>query len=552
MNLDPDPNMVTFNSQVGHLVSFIPRVPPSPRLSSVSNAARNTLPFSSHGQDIRVTYNLAKSQEQQLRAQQKCVEGLLTRISRALDKHMLFIKKHKPLLSSYQRLPPEIWTMIFEEASLSDATTDAGINVLSAHKTIAPFSLSHVCSEWRRLSLRTPSLWTTLRLRVEDEISESATKLLNAFLARGRNEPLVISMEFQENAETRTSVDAFGLYSIQPLFDQQMRWRSVDFSIPVSALCSRLFPVKDVPLLKTFRLRILPFEIREGQNPPWMPTAVIQNSPVLSHLTLQNFFGIFAPSPDLPSLFDWRTITSFGLCDPNDLPLCMESIEADIEEGMELTESLLSLASSLRSWTWVMSGVVPTISGANSNPRLSHPHLQSVQLLLNDTDALRSFEFPALKSISLTFERFVASSSDLIRSFLQRSPNLEKVEFQGYYSGLLNTLNGIGLGLKQITFRCLASYHYPSFRSAISVLTRDNIPSLEKVTLLLWPDPEMELPISVSMVETGRQLALHEESRGHPTIISLIVYPDELEEEVNEALHNLEELALANLEILRV
>jgi hypothetical protein len=84
------------------------------------------------------------------------------------------------------------------------------------------------------------------------------------------------------------------------------------------------------------------------------------------------------------------------------------------------------------------------------------------------------------------------------------------------------------------------------------VLNRDNIPTLEKVTFLLRPDPEGGYGISVSIVETGRQLALHAESRGHPTRIYFVAYSAELEEVINEALNNLEELSLANLEISRV
>ena len=114
-------------------------------------------------------------------------------------------------------------------------------------------------------------------------------------------------------------------------------------------------------------------------------------------------------------------------------------------------------------------------------------------------------------------------------------------------------MEDIGLPLKEVAFRVLSSEYGPSFRSAMSVLNRHNIPTLERVTFLLRPSPQDdECGISVSMVETGRQLALDAESRAHPTIISLVAYSDELDDEVNEALNNLEELALANLEISRV
>ncbi|KAH8804168.1 hypothetical protein DL96DRAFT_635856 [Flagelloscypha sp. PMI_526] len=417
--------------------------------------------------------------------------------------------------------------------------------------TMAPFSISHVCSEWRRLSLRTPTLWTNLRVQIDDEFSDSKAILLNAFLARSRNEPLTIFLHFNEIKNSRSVVDDGGQFHyLQPLFDQHLRWCSVDFRIPVSLLRSSLFPIEEVPLLIKFSLTVLPFHIGAAQNHPVIPRILIRNSPLLSYLILENFFGTFfdtftaGSTQDISRLFDWNNITTFGLWDPVEQPLSSEDYF-----NTEEVQSLLSVTPSVKSWTGAISAFPNASTGPHS--RVSHQHLQSAQLLISRSTTLDHLEFMALKSLSLTLERD-PESSNILRDFLQRSPHLERVQFQGWTSELLYALESIGLPLKEVTFRCLSSPKAPSFRSAISVLNRDNIPTLEKVTLLLRPDIDCEYDISASVVETGRQLALDAESRGHPTTISFVAYSDELEEVINEALNNLEELALANLEITRM
>ncbi|KAH8804166.1 hypothetical protein DL96DRAFT_1631372 [Flagelloscypha sp. PMI_526] len=551
-----NPNLDSvFMSQLAELAALIPDVPRSPLPQTESNVPGSKVRFSGRGQDVRVAYDLAIAQRRQLVTQKKSVEATLSSISRALERHDLFIKHHKPFLSSYRRLPPEVWTMIFEEATLADAKTDAGRTFLNADVTMAPFSISHVCAEWRTLCLQSPALWTSLRIQIKTQFRASKSKLLNAFLVRGRNEALAISIVFKQTKSS--AIYGFSMHewcyelyeSLHPIFRQHLRWRDVHICIPVNVLLiSDLFPVANTPLLKSFSLELLPMTIEDGETPPVMPRTLLRNSSALQHLFLHNFFDKFEVHTEerLSTLLDWKHLTSFALCDLNDLA---EDLTHN-GGSMGLAQTLLLLAPSLRSWNWSFSESSSVAIGADVH--ISHPNLRSAYLEVRNSAIFSSLELPSLELFSLYDTELRHPLTDTIRNFLRRSPCLEKVEFEWSSSETLDLLDDIGLPLKSVTIRCSSSDYDYSFDSNISILTKANIPSLERVTFVLRTTDDGYNARIVNAIMASRELALHTISLAYHTKISIEAHSNMLEDEANEALMSLGELELPNLEITRV
>ncbi|KAH8804113.1 hypothetical protein DL96DRAFT_1631988 [Flagelloscypha sp. PMI_526] len=552
-----EPNAVAFKVQLAELTSLIPSVPPSPIPKFASNIPESKFHASGYGQDVRIAYDQAIAQRRQLLTQKAWVEETLSSISFALDKHSLFIKEHKPLLSSYRRLPPEIWSMIFKEAALADARTDAGRIFLNPDKTMAPFSISHVCAEWRKLCLQSPTLWTSLRLRIETQFPASKRKLLDAFMARGRNGPLDISLVFENSPSTAKMINSPSIRwcynlsdSLHPLFREHLRWRSADICIPVTFLLrGSLFPIADTPLLESFRLEMLSSGLQR-QTLPAMPQSILQSSPALRKLVLSKFFTNFdgCTLDNLSSLLDWSNLASFSLSDPNGP--CLNVM--DESGSIKLGQSLLALCPSLKSWNWSFSRP-PTVTNG-TDTRISHSNLHSAYLDAWDEVVFSHLEFPSLKFFCLKNMDFDDLPAENIRKFLRRSPFLEKIELEWSSFVSLAVLDDIGLSLKEITIRCQSSSSVRdySYGSKISILTRENIPTLQRVTFVIQPFPNENPTRFVSAIAAARELALYTETRTYHTTISIEAHLRELEDSIKEALTSLEDLGLPNLEISRV
>ncbi|KAJ7113105.1 hypothetical protein C8R44DRAFT_797192 [Mycena epipterygia] len=169
----------------------------------------------------------------------------------------------KSLLNAYiypvLTLPNELVSEIFFQSLSSDTPSDR-----SPSGPRSPLFLGHICRKWREIALSTPSLWTTIELRLDDAAThERQLRLLELWLSRSGDCPLFISLFNIVPALpigiTRASVHEF-VDAVVPHF---RRCRSLQLIIP---FC-------DIPLLKGEHplLRILALgvpDLPEDTHPP--------------------------------------------------------------------------------------------------------------------------------------------------------------------------------------------------------------------------------------------------------------------------------------------
>jgi hypothetical protein len=105
------------------------------------------------------------------------------------------------------KLPPEILSRIFEvgtiddmqrreeivmDRDISDEESDLEDDPLNVEIPMFPIRISHVCRRWRETAVKTPSLWTKIRL------SDNPKSLVRSavWLTRSREHPVDVSIEF--------------------------------------------------------------------------------------------------------------------------------------------------------------------------------------------------------------------------------------------------------------------------------------------------------------------------------------------------------------------
>ena len=140
---------------------------------------------------------------------------------------------HSPII---RRLPPDVTSTIFEFC-LSDFTD---------HDFFVPLSLGAICSYWREIAWSTPSLWSSLVVRVPSD-SHIITGIAQEWLARSGQLPLSIRISSSTlyNNTFSALADIINQYST--------RWSELDLYIP--GCCYQHFHAthNHAPILKSIR-----------------------------------------------------------------------------------------------------------------------------------------------------------------------------------------------------------------------------------------------------------------------------------------------------------
>ncbi|KAJ7280755.1 hypothetical protein C8J57DRAFT_106031 [Mycena rebaudengoi] len=161
----------------------------------------------------------------------------------------------------------------------------------------SPRLLGQICRKWREIAFGTPQLWRAIELNPEKVSRTMALDLLTTWIARSKNCPLSISLQYSFPDEPDDEIDLIPF--VETIIPHSERWEYIDFLLPLEAL--RPIP-SDLPLLRSLTLG--PSEHTEE---PKDSLSLFGNAPNLKELTL---IDSFAPSEiELP----WSQFTSiFG------------------------------------------------------------------------------------------------------------------------------------------------------------------------------------------------------------------------------------------------
>ncbi|RDB27455.1 hypothetical protein Hypma_004106 [Hypsizygus marmoreus] len=134
--------------------------------------ATNDEPLDVEAAEVRKIVALRQANLAQLEGRITEVTSMLNSLTEYRNREASILSRIRAIVSPIRRLPPEILIKIFmllrkrrnETNRLYDFWSVPGGPLPGP----LPLSITHVCSEWRRVSLATPSLWTALRSRLRD------------------------------------------------------------------------------------------------------------------------------------------------------------------------------------------------------------------------------------------------------------------------------------------------------------------------------------------------------------------------------------------------
>ncbi|PPQ71001.1 hypothetical protein CVT26_014264 [Gymnopilus dilepis] len=151
---------------------------------------------------------------------------------------------------SIRFLPPEIIIEIFQWFIPSFSQTDE-----AEIFTCTPLFLGSICSAWRAIVWATPTLWTTVNMRLrplDPAVNDSRAELLAQWLARTADLPLSLRLFSDEEIPWNTPANPGA--ALEVMRRHAARWKDLDLRIPTS--CYRFLPRREetLPLLQSLHV----------------------------------------------------------------------------------------------------------------------------------------------------------------------------------------------------------------------------------------------------------------------------------------------------------
>lgn len=224
-------------------------------------------------------------------------------------------------------LPNEIVSEIFLQCVSSSNRAD---RIPSGRK--APLILGQICHKWRQIALSTPSLWTTIELRLGNhETHENQLHLLETWLSRSRDCPLSLSIHYEMPMISIGFGISYGDYSgdvrefIKAILPHCRRWEYLELIVPFQNL-TLIHREIETPLLRDLTVGITNLDQihaygDDPDDPKW-PIQMFDHAPKFREV-------IFALGFDATVFrFPWEQMTSISIIQPhspNDLATVLRS-----------------------------------------------------------------------------------------------------------------------------------------------------------------------------------------------------------------------------------
>ncbi|KAF8905458.1 hypothetical protein CPB84DRAFT_1745415 [Gymnopilus junonius] len=193
----------------------------------------------------------ATSEPDDPRAELSTIEENIEKTAAAL--RALYQRKHQLKMRinqeycSIRLLPPEIVIEFFHW--LVPPFTVADEDEIF---TSTPLFLGSICSAWRSIAWSTPTLWTSVNMRLKPSLNSTRTELLGQWLSRTGDLPLSLRLFSDEEVPWGTPSNSGSALEVMRKYSS--RWQDLDLRIPTS--CYKFLPRREetLPLLRSLHV----------------------------------------------------------------------------------------------------------------------------------------------------------------------------------------------------------------------------------------------------------------------------------------------------------
>ncbi|KAF5319288.1 hypothetical protein D9619_008690 [Psilocybe cf. subviscida] len=224
-----------------------------------------------------------------------CLNSVIDNLNRIRLDKILLRNQSIPISS----LPPEILQEIFIACLDLDDEKQA-----TQHKGVPmPLRLGHVCSLWRMIALKFPTLWATVNCHVSHPRDSSiVAELIFDWISRSQGRPLTIHISFDDERIWATPDAPTDIIDTLVLFSE--RWKHVSLVLPISWQMS----------LSSIKGRLNSLETLRLQRPGFlMNDNLLDAFSVAPRLFSLSFEGFYLQS----LLFPWTNITKAAIRQPS-------------------------------------------------------------------------------------------------------------------------------------------------------------------------------------------------------------------------------------------
>ncbi|KIL66451.1 hypothetical protein M378DRAFT_160913 [Amanita muscaria Koide BX008] len=222
-----------------------------------------------------------KDQKEQLYGQIEGLQHQLLVLENQEDNLDDKIKGYSTAFSPHNKLPPEILRHIFK-----CCVHEKQVEVIPITYKGGAYTISHVCSAWRRIALETPELWTGVSLQLTKE-NEKQIRVARQWLSRARTLPRSIFIK-----QVSLECDGWGNNIILNLV-AHYTLRSLELTLPgnqlkqLKGLLDRSLSTLEVLRLQCFSkdIEILPLPFRPADTLSKMNVLVLDGNWDLHNLT---------------------------------------------------------------------------------------------------------------------------------------------------------------------------------------------------------------------------------------------------------------------------
>ena len=213
----------------------------------------NYVATDSESLEIQNLLVLPTSRLKELSTQLQLLDEQSTKIRNEQSAILLFISKHRGLISQIRKLPIDILQEIFIACLPTDYNPDMS-------RRQPPILLTQICSSWRNVAHATPQLWKSIVIDVPCnspsmtmEHIERFSEAIQEWLTKSADFPLHIVFDSDNWGASGANAVRFCDKIIDSLIRFSERWRVIRLSIPYQALKPiTSLPPSNFPILEIF------------------------------------------------------------------------------------------------------------------------------------------------------------------------------------------------------------------------------------------------------------------------------------------------------------
>ncbi|KAF9263945.1 hypothetical protein L218DRAFT_297841 [Marasmius fiardii PR-910] len=179
-------------------------------------------------------------------------------------------------LSAHQRIPVEMWEMIFSELCLSLSSYSFNIWDRCPLLGLPATAISLVCSHWNVISKGMPSLWSTINVNLDVSAYNFAIPL-DAYLSRSKGIPLKVRIKSKHDPTDSSMLLAMW----RTLSKHLHRCKKLVVALMWNSFTEELLPIQDLtfPNLESYHDK---YDTPDEDVRPWFREAIHRKAPKLN------------------------------------------------------------------------------------------------------------------------------------------------------------------------------------------------------------------------------------------------------------------------------